>query len=107
VNDQSLARERSQSTRRQRRTLRHWHLGNGQATASGCVNAGNETEAPLSLRVGGLQRRHAPSTERLGQAMRLAFSDDDVGVVEEPIDGSRRRTLRGRSSRSGPGEGSR
>jgi hypothetical protein len=79
----------------------------GPAAASGCVNAGNETEAPLSLRLGRLQRRHAASTERLRQAMRLAFGDDDVGMVEEPVDGRRREVLSGRSSRSGPGEGSR
>lgn len=50
--------------------------------------------AKINSRLGRRKWRHAPPTERLGQAMRLAFGDDDVGMVEEPVDGRRCETLR-------------
>lgn len=31
-------------------------------------------------------RLHPPSVDRLGEAVRLSLGDDDVGVVEEPVD---------------------
>jgi hypothetical protein len=95
VNDGSLARGEPERMKSSTATVAASPApGGGPAAASGCVNAGNETEAPLSLRLGRLQRRHAASTERLRQAMRLAFGDDDVGMVEEPVDGRRREALR-------------